>query len=202
LAAVKTALEGLEQLGASIRTVDLPDPEPIAEAWNCICLAEAYAYHEVLVKTRAADYGNHLLSRLRAGALYPASDYIRAQRMRAKVSEEFRGLMTEVDVIVTPTSMTPAPLLDEYDPLKPFTPNFTQVFNMTGMPAISINCGFTGGGLPIGLQIAGRAFDEETVLSVANAYERNTKWHEVRPDVLGESVAGEGESRSTRRGKP
>src|SRR5260370_8198909 len=100
-------------------------------------------------------------------------------------------MLQNVDVIVTPTTPIPAPRIDEVD--KPWAggpekaaaalTRFTRFFNIVGLPAISVPCGFTSGGLPIGMQIVGKAFDESTVLRVAHAYEQDAKWFERHPGV-------------------
>ena len=91
--------------------------------------------------------------------------------------------MAEAYALITPTSPQPAERFDTFDPLTPLRRSFTRLFNFTGMPAISICCGFTSRGLPIGLQIAGRSFDEPAVLRMAYTYERNTAWHQKRPQL-------------------
>ena len=120
------------------------------------------------------------------GAFYSAADYIQAQRVRTFVKQELDQVMTEVDGLVTPTMTRPAERFDQYDAdpslsRRNFT--FTRPYNLTGFPAISVFCGFTSTGLPIGLQIAARPFDEATVLRLAHAYERSTPWHQRRPSL-------------------
>jgi len=183
LAAVESAIKLLEDLGARTKDVDIPSLDYLAGAWNCITMSEAYAYHEAKVKAQPQNFGEYILPRVRAGAFYSAADYLQAQRVRTLVQQEFAQVMTEVDALITPTSVQPAERFDEFDPYGPLRRSFTRVFNFTGMPAISICCGFSSSGLPIGLQIAGRTFDEPTVLRIAYTYERNTAWRQKRPPV-------------------
>jgi aspartyl-tRNA(Asn)/glutamyl-tRNA(Gln) amidotransferase subunit A len=116
---------------------------------------------------------------VRVGAF--AADYLQAQRGRTLLQHEFAQVMNAVDVRITPTSLQPAERFDEFEPASPLRRSFTRIFNCTGMPAISICCELTASGLPLGLQIAGRAFDEAMVLRVAHTYERHTAWRQKRP---------------------
>jgi len=184
LAAVENGVKLLEDLGARAKAVDVPSLDYVGGAWNCITMSEAYAYHEANVKkAQPYNYGEYFLPRVRAGALYSAADYLQAQRVRTLIQQEVAQVMTEVDVLITPTSPQPAERFDAFNPLTPLRRSFTRLFNFTGMPAISICCGFTSSGLPIGLQIAGRSFDEPTVLRIAYTYERNAAWHQKRPQL-------------------
>jgi aspartyl-tRNA(Asn)/glutamyl-tRNA(Gln) amidotransferase subunit A len=118
------------------------------------------------------------------GGLFTAADYVQAQRARSRVKREFAETLQQVDVIAVPTSARPAATFAAFDPFSTMLPpSFTAPFNETGMPAISIPCGFNQAGLPIGLQIAGKPFDESAVLGVAYAYQQHAKWYETRPSV-------------------
>lgn len=183
LAAVESSIKLLEDLGAKAKAVDIPSLDAMGGAWNCITMSEAYAYHEAKVKAEPHNFGEYILPRVRAGALYSAADYLQAQRVRSLIQQEVAQVMGEVDALITPTSVQPAERFDEFDPLSSLRRSFTRLFNFTGMPAISICCGFTSNGLPIGLQIAGRSFDEPTVLRIAHTYERNTAWRQKRPPL-------------------
>jgi aspartyl-tRNA(Asn)/glutamyl-tRNA(Gln) amidotransferase subunit A len=118
-----------------------------------------------------------------------ATDYLRAQRLRTAMRQELEGLLTRVDALVTPTTRTvPHPIGRPFtevggQPIHIFSlwVGLTVPFDLTGSPAISVPCGFSTEGLPIGLQIAGRAWDEATILRIAAAYERATPWHERHP---------------------
>lgn len=183
LAAVESAIKVLEELGAKTKAVDFPSLNHVGGAWNCITMSEAYAYHEAKVKTQPQNFGEYILPRVRAGAFYSAADYLQSQRVRTLVQQEAGQVMSEVDALITPTSTQPAERLDAFDPLGSLRRSLTRFFNFTGMPAISICCGFTSSGLPIGLQIAGRSFDEPTVLRIAHTYERSTPWRQKRPPL-------------------
>ena len=125
-----------------------------------------------------------------------AVQYIQAQRARAKVREEIHQIFKHVDVLVSPASVITAPRVGqemmrtnkgEESVLNLLARN-TQPFNDSGVPACTVPCGFDSSGLPIGLQIAGRAFDESTVFQVAWAYEQATDWHTRIPDLNMSSI--------------
>jgi len=118
-----------------------------------------------------------------------AVDYVLAQRARTFLTREFIQTLRDVDVLVTPATIAPAaPLEDSHQAASSLAMSleytrFTSPFNLTGLPALSVPCGFTAKGLPIGLQIAGRPFDEATVLRVGHAYQETTDWHVRRPPL-------------------
>jgi aspartyl-tRNA(Asn)/glutamyl-tRNA(Gln) amidotransferase subunit A len=178
-AAVDEALRVFMGLGAEIADVEIPSME-LVKASSAIMLPEAYSYHAPDLHETPEKYPAWLRNRLLSGGLYHGSEYVQAQRARQIVKEDFEKVLREVDVIVTPTrgdvAMTFPEAYEDYSR----GPSYTPMYNMTGLPAISIPCGFADG-LPIGLQIAGRPFDEATVLRAAHAYERATDWHTRRP---------------------
>lgn len=190
-AAFDAALSALVQEGASVTDISLPHIRLAKALFAVIVLPEAVSAHERYLKTRAEDYGPDVRARLEAGTLILASQYVRGQRIRRLLQADFQAALAQVDVIVTPTSPVPASRIGE-DVLHVGTLNegvgdalvrFTRPINLVGLPAISVPCGFTQAGLPLGLQIIGRAFDEATVLRVAAAYEHATPWHERRPPL-------------------
>ncbi|KKK86811.1 hypothetical protein LCGC14_2759520, partial [marine sediment metagenome] len=150
-----------------------------------IMLSEALTYHQRWLAERPQDYGDDVRGRLEMGLLYPAVSYVQAQRLRSLVVDEWREkVFDRVDLLATPTTPVPAMSLEEGDLQATLTlGRFTGTFNLTGVPAISIPCGFTGAGLPIGLQLAGRWFDEGTVLRAAHAYQQATDWHTRAPPL-------------------
>ncbi|MBI2886972.1 MAG: Asp-tRNA(Asn)/Glu-tRNA(Gln) amidotransferase subunit GatA [Chloroflexi bacterium] len=185
LAAVDAAIAVLKGRGAEVREVEIPSLKHAGATSRVILTAEAYAYHEANVKARPQDYGEVLRDRITLGGLYSAADYIQALRWRAVIQQEVSQALMEVDVLATPTSAQPAGRFEESASLMNTLrrPGFTGPFNLTGLPAISVCCGFNSDGLPIGLQIAGRPFDEATVLRVGHTYEKATPWREKRPPV-------------------
>lgn len=182
LAAFEAAIRELEKLGA--RRVEI-DGTPLINARKAnilILISEAYAYHEANLKSRPQDYSRGVRDRVREGAFITATDYIQAQRARTVISGQINAILNDVDVIVSPATPRPADLFDQVNPEAAYArPSFTNPANLTGLPALSVPCGFTSAGLPIGFQIGGRAFDEATVLRAAYAYEQATPWHERHP---------------------
>ncbi|HXJ84830.1 MAG TPA: amidase, partial [Candidatus Methylomirabilis sp.] len=191
--AVRGALTVLEGLGAVVREVTLDKVGLTAGASTAMIAAEAYAYHESWLKKRSAEYGSDVRERLRLGAFVTGADYINGQRARALARDSVDAVLSGLDVLAGPTTPIAAPVAGASEveinggrqPVRASLIRFTRPFNVTGHPTISIPCGFTGDGLPIGLQIVGRPFDEATVLRVADAYQRATDWHTRRPPRLG-----------------
>jgi aspartyl-tRNA(Asn)/glutamyl-tRNA(Gln) amidotransferase subunit A len=179
--ALNTALRSLEQMGAEIVDVEVPDAHIHRAVWLQIASPEAYSYHEFRLQKHADLYGSDVRGRLEAGRALYSADYVRAQRARTRIKEKSRQLFESVDVIVTPTVPMPAPRIEDAKTAAPTLTRLTRFFNVAGLPAISVPCGFTPEGLPIGMQIAGKAFDELTVLRTAYAYEQHAGWFERRP---------------------
>jgi len=176
------ALEVLKNLGAAI--VDL-DGKPFAQARfanQTILLCEAYAYHEKSYQDAPTKFGSAVRRRMLEGAFLSAADYLAAQRARSVLNERIRANFDRVDVFAVPTVARPPDAFDTLDPNEQnLRPSFTHPFNLTGLPAISLPCGFTPDHLPVGLQIAARPFEESTALRAAHAYEQATDWHRRRP---------------------
>jgi aspartyl-tRNA(Asn)/glutamyl-tRNA(Gln) amidotransferase subunit A len=189
--AVEQAVTTLEGLGATTEDVDLKTVSLSAGAAYAIVTVEAYAYHEAWLKTRAREYGDDVAQRLRLGAFVSGSDYLRGQRTRTLVRNEVDAALARLDVLVAPTTPIAATEPDqrqveiagERQPVRSSLVRFTRPFNVSGHPVASVPCGFTADGLPIGVQIVGRPFDEATVLRVADAYQRASDWHTRRPPL-------------------
>jgi aspartyl-tRNA(Asn)/glutamyl-tRNA(Gln) amidotransferase subunit A len=184
LAAFEAAIEALAGQGAQIVEVD-SSPFINARAANTIIMiSEAYAYHEDTLKTRPQDLSSGVRNRAREGAFLTAADYVDAQRARVVLANQVRTIMRDVDVIASAAAPQPAETFEEQNPDARYRmPSYTPAFNLTGLPAMSVPCGFSSDGFPIGLQIAGRAFDEATVLRVGHSYEGATDWHRRHPDL-------------------
>jgi aspartyl-tRNA(Asn)/glutamyl-tRNA(Gln) amidotransferase subunit A len=178
------AVKTLEELGAVIIEID-GKPFSIARKSNqTILVCEAYAYHEKWLQEAPEKFGSSVRRRLLEGAFLSAADYITAQRARAVINEQICANFSRVDVFATPSAPRPPDTFEGLDPNEQnLRPNFTNPFNLTGLPAISVPCGFTDRKLPIGLQIATPAFAESTALRVAYAYEQATGWHKQRPET-------------------
>ena len=185
---VSEAIRQLESMGTTTVEVDIPDLESCSAMEAHITLAEATSYHEPYLKKQADDYSPGVRTNLEAGRYLLATDYVTSQRARTLLQRNFNEAFNRADVIVSPTLPAFSPLVGEVwvqsgdlreNVIDAFL-RFNIPYDLTGFPAISIPCGLSSTGLPIGLQIAGRAFDETTVLRVANAYEQSTEWHPAR----------------------
>ncbi len=183
LSAFETALETLGRLGAKL--VDVPSQAFIDSlAANMIVgLTEAFSYHQEPLRTQPANYSHNLRMQLLEGAFISGSDYIQAQRACVPIREEISGILESVDAIVSPAAAGPAERFDSLESEPPQRPSFTNAANVTGLPAISVPCGFSGSGLPLGLQIMSRAFDEQLILRIGKAYEDVTSWHAQHPAI-------------------
>ena len=184
VAVVDKAIAELESLGAKVREVSLPSLDYVRAANSVIMVSEAYAYHEPNLKKIPEKFGDITRSRFRTGALLTAADYLQAQRVRSWARREFADVMRTVDYLVTPTMTTPAPAFEGYDPTTTVRGrSFTAPFNVTGLPAISVPCGFTEAGLPVGMQIAGKPFDEPGCIQAAYTYQQHAVWYKTRPSI-------------------
>jgi aspartyl-tRNA(Asn)/glutamyl-tRNA(Gln) amidotransferase subunit A len=177
------ALDVLRGLGATLRPIDLPPILEFNDAKRIIAMAELFSIHEHELRTRPDLFGASLRYRIIGGALLRAEDYVQSMRMRTKLAAAVQAAYTEVDLIVLPCA-EPAGKLEPTSPHWMFEkPNYTTPFNASGNPALSVCAGFDADGMPFSLQIAGRLFDEATVLRVGDAYEKATQWRSRRPDI-------------------
>ena len=176
------AIEVLRELGASVVEID-GKPFCLARKANqTILVCEAYAYHEKTYQETPMRFGSSVRRRMLEGAFLSAADYISAQRARTALNEQICANFARVDVFAMPGAPRPPEAFAKIDPNEQnLRPNFTNPFNLTGLPTISVPCGFTAGSLPTGLQIVAPAFDEPTCFRVAYAYEQATDWHHQRP---------------------
>ena len=182
---IDTALGVLRKLTSSQHEVEME-----ASSDTSVLRAEAYAYHQERVAQTPDLYQPETLRRIRSGAEIGTVAYVNARRELDRLRRTAARVFDRVDVVVTPTTPVPpftvAELLAEPDQLRPrevLMLRNTRPFNILGLPTISVPCGFTRAGLPVGLQITGRPGDEATVLRLAHAYERGTDWHDRRPAV-------------------
>ncbi|HET9925438.1 MAG TPA: amidase [Methylomirabilota bacterium] len=189
--ATEQAVKTLEGLGASVREITLEQMKHAAAASAAVISAESYAYHEPWLRTRAAEYGPDVRERLLVGAFVSGSEYLKGQRVRRLIRDEVDRVLGDLDVLIAPTLPIAAVPVGarEVDidgkpqPVRPSLVRYTRPFNVSGHPVASVPCGFTVDGLPIGMQVIGRTFDEATVLRLADAYQRVTDWHTRRPPL-------------------
>jgi aspartyl-tRNA(Asn)/glutamyl-tRNA(Gln) amidotransferase subunit A len=186
------AIGVLRELGASTLEVSLPLYDEVQAALMPTCAAESLAYHMSDARTRWDDYFEATRAMLARGALVSGADYVQAQRVRRVAQRQLQRLWAEVDAIVTPTSAVGAFRYGDgalLDIERLFKLVFTSYWDAVGTPALVVPMGFTASGLPLSLQVAGRAFDEQTVLNVGHAYQQLTSWHTAVPQLVTEVQA-------------
>ena len=208
--AVRAAIEELKSLGGEIKEIQLPRTDAAVAVYYVIATAEASSnlarfdgvkfglrsketkdLLELYTKTRQEGFGPEVKRRIMLGTYALSSGYYdayygKAQAVRTLVRQDFDAAFKEVDLIVTPVTPTPAFKLGEKseDPLQMYLSDiFTISVNLAGLPAIALPCGFSRAGLPIGMQLIGRAFQEDTLLRAAYAYEQSTQWRAKKPAV-------------------
>jgi len=183
---IEDALRTLAGLGAILVDVSAPWLLEAAVIWPKIAGPEAAYYHRQNLEQRPQDIAEPVRNRLLAGRNVLAVDYLRGLETQRRIKDEVARLFEEIDLLVTPATPTTATLIaDELAATgrESHIHRFTAPFNITGQPAISLPCGFDRQGLPIGLQIIGRTWEEETVLLAAHAYEQATDWHRRQPKL-------------------
>ena len=190
--AVNRAVAQLGELGAVVEEVGIPLMAQSAAISTAVIYSDAASVHRQGIEDHLEQYDHNIRVRLLAGSLMPAQVHQKAVRLRHLLRQHILQALEKVDVLVMPTSSAPAPLIPEsagisgkaeFMEMLGGRRSFTAPFNLAGVPALSINCGFTSGSLPVGLQIAGRPFDEATLFRAAHAYEQATDWHTRRPPL-------------------
>ena len=190
--AVNDAVELMANNGAEIVPVNtlgfVADGRPINVV---ISLAEAAAVHRDLLANHAEDYTDMVRSRMLPGFEISAVDYIHAQRARRKFANAVAAATADVDALITPTIPVPTPTIAECTPDSGSSvaahgaelPLFTSIFDVTGQPSLSVNCGFDGNGMPIGMMITTAAFEDTLAMRIGHAYEELAGWHLHRPPI-------------------
>ena len=182
--AVEDAAKLLGELGAELREIELA---PLADYSACnrvILMSEAYAIHEKWLQERPQDYGALCRQRIMPGAFMRAADYVQALRVRRKLARQFAVVMDGLDAAIALSSMEPPCRIEEPDEVERSYPRQARtVFNVIGNPALAVPTGFSGDGLPLAMQIVGKAFDEATVYRVGHAYEQAAGWTSRRPPM-------------------
>ena len=188
--AVREAAKQLASLGARVEERALPHTEMLRDTQRAIISSDALAYHKDHLKEHPDDFGPYVAERMKGAESITASELALARRTQAQIRSDWTQMLREFDVILTPT--TPSSALPRED-ARPagerdaaaarLMTSYTSPFNLTGLPAISIPCGFTTSGLPIGLQLAAGPWKEALLLRAARAYERETSWNTRRPPL-------------------
>ncbi|MGQ0548752.1 MAG: amidase [Armatimonadota bacterium] len=182
-AAIQRALRTLERLGSRLEPVALPHAGDLQPIYSVVIAAEAFGAHASRLRDRWSEYGPRSRRRIACGAFYSAAEYQQAAQLRQLWIQELDAVMRRIDALVMPTLPYPAFTLETQRAGPPDSSWGTRQFNLSGHPAVSIPCGFTSAGLPVGMQIAAKAFDEGMMFRVAHAYEQETSWHERRPPL-------------------
>ncbi len=179
---IDDAVEILRNQGAIIREVTLPALVEFQAAGFLILASEAYALHEKWLRTRWNEYGELFRDRVTMGGLISSADYVEATRRRRELQQAVHAAMADVDILLTTAAPTEAPKIEGMPKWSSFEkPGFTIPFNLTGQPAMSVCSGFGEGGLPVGIQMAARPFEDGLLLRVCQAYEKATPWRGQRP---------------------
>jgi aspartyl-tRNA(Asn)/glutamyl-tRNA(Gln) amidotransferase subunit A len=185
LSLVRNAAEVFASLGAQISVVEFPGAYEAARDNGLLVTSDAAAFHKERRAEQPEMFGDDIRQRLEAGAAYTSSEYSLARRNQSVSRRKFENFFNDYDLLLTPTTPITAPYLAGPDAVEQAAKltRFTAPFNLTGLPAISIPCGFTFQGLPVGLQIVTRPWGEAALLRAAYAFERANDWHKRRPDL-------------------
>lgn len=181
---IETAIEVFRGLGAEVCDVRLP---PLADYSACgwlILMVEAFSVHERWMKISAEKYGEIMRDRMALASLISGADYLQAVRRRRALCAATAAAMEPVDILLTASQPGEAPRIDAVSKWGILEqPSFTIPFNVTGQPAIAVCTGFGAGGLPVSMQLAGKPFQEVTLLRAADAFQRATQWRKQRPPM-------------------
>ena len=208
--AVQKAIKDIESLGAEIIEISLPHTKYAISTYYIIAPCEAssnlarydgvrYGYratdvdnlNDLFIRSRSEGFGEEVKRRIMLGTYalssgYYDAYYLKAQKVRTLIREDFKNAWGKVDVIVTPTTPETAFGINEKtdDPIKMYLSDVLTIpCNIAGIPGLSTPCGFSSSNLPIGLQILGKSFDEESILRVAHAYEKVNNWNLKTPEI-------------------
>jgi aspartyl-tRNA(Asn)/glutamyl-tRNA(Gln) amidotransferase subunit A len=181
----------LKREGAQVVAVELPDQRQLTAACQFVLAVEAAAFHKRWMIERPQDYGPQVLMRLQNGLAIPGVSYLEAMRWRGPALAAYLAATAAVDVVLAPVAPAAAPTIAESDVgnspdaeamIQRLT-RFTRPVNYLGLPALALPAGFAGGGLPVGMQLIGRPFDEATLLRAGAAFQRATDYHARCPEM-------------------
>jgi len=185
LAAVRKAADVLSDLGAIVEEVNTDYLHEGALANAIMTQADGAAFHRDRLKEHPDWFGADVRQRLETGARFTSTEYALARRTQVEVRRRCDNLFEEYDVLMLPTTPIAAPILEGENAIERarLLTRLTSPFNLTGLPALSIPCGFTSEGLPMGLQIVSRAWNESGVLRIGYSYQEATDWHKMKPSI-------------------
>ena len=187
---VGQAITVLGELGATVEEVSLPLSALAGAVSGALLAVEPANNHAGWIRENLSDYGHDDRILLLTGSVMPASYYYKAQRVRELIRRQVLEALGKYDALVFPTSGRTAQPVEDDPPVTskdtssrlPFL--FTRLFNLASCPAMSVPCGFDDNGMPVGLQIGGRPFSEETLFRIGHAYEQATDWHTLLPRAV------------------
>ncbi|HEX9384907.1 MAG TPA: amidase [Anaerolineales bacterium] len=185
LEAVHKAARVFESLGCKVQEVDVSWLKEAALANKTMTQSDGAAVHRDRLKEHPDWFGEDIRRRLEDGAKTTSTEYILARRTQAEVKKRFEHFFEDHDFLITPTTPIAAPTIEGHDAVEQAgrLTRFTAPFNLAGLPALSLPCGFTKEGLPIGLQIISRAWSDAKVLNAGYVFEQATEWHAQFPEV-------------------
>jgi aspartyl-tRNA(Asn)/glutamyl-tRNA(Gln) amidotransferase subunit A len=182
-AAVQEAAQVYAGLGAQVQPVEIDNAREMARANGLMVTADGAAFHQERLQARPEDFGADVLKRLQQGAAYTSTEYALARHTQMLARRQLELFFEGYDLLLAPATPVAAPLIEGPDAVEQarLLTRFTAPFNLTGLPAIALPCGATRQGLPIGMQLVARPWDEARLLQSAYAYEHATDWHLRRP---------------------
>jgi aspartyl-tRNA(Asn)/glutamyl-tRNA(Gln) amidotransferase subunit A len=185
LTAVRSAAKTFESLGADVESVEFPGAREAAYNNGLMVVSDAATYHHQHLLDRPEDFGADVLERLRTGQAYRITEYIQSRHTQNLLRRQFATFFDKFDILISPTTPVTAPPIEGPDAVSQAAvlTRFTAPFNLTGLPAISLPCGFDSLNLPVGLQIISAPWQESKILQAAFAYETATEWKKRRPPV-------------------
>jgi len=191
LKSVREAAQVFKELGVSIVEVNVDFLKEAALANALMTQADGAAFHRERLKEHPDWFGADVRQRLEMGASYTSTENALARRTQAETRRKLESLLDEYDSLILPTTPIAAPALEGEDALERarVLTRFTAPFNLTRLPALTVPCGFSPEGLPIGLQIVSRAWNEAGVLRAGYAYQQATEWHKQKPKIMNEQTA-------------
>jgi aspartyl-tRNA(Asn)/glutamyl-tRNA(Gln) amidotransferase subunit A len=183
--AVRQAAAVFETLGGRVEEVAFPGAYEAAVANGMMVISDAAALYDEYLVDQPQRFGADVRQRLQNGAALPVKDYIRARRTQTLLSRQFTSFFDDYELLLFPATPVTAPFIEGPDAIQMARQLtcYTAPFNLTGLPALSLPCGFSSAGLPIGLQIVARPWAEARLIQAGYAYEQATEWHLAEPDL-------------------
>jgi aspartyl-tRNA(Asn)/glutamyl-tRNA(Gln) amidotransferase subunit A len=185
MSTIETAVNVLKDMGAILEKVDVSWLEKMAAANTQMTQADGAAFHRERLMMHPESFGEDVHQRLLNGAALTASEYSLARHVQVESCRYFDMLFEKYDLLILPTTPIPAPLIEGTQAIEAARQltRFTSPFNLVGVPALSVPCGFTASGLPIGIQFVTKRWGESKVLQAGYAYQQVTDWHKKHPNI-------------------